>query len=387
MTQTDDRVRSILYVQYAAPGVYPPIERSARIFKQHGWKVRFLGVRALGQSAKLISSLHSEDDIEYHVHTPGGLRALRSYLRFWWRAWQRVRREKPDVVYLSDALSYPAGWLISLTCRAITVQHEHDTPLVLSGLHRLIAPFRKRFIRRADLRINPQADRLRLVQETTGCGEIRLVYNCPSVTELPPDRPFADKTDGLVLWHHGSLGAGRLPLTIIDALADTPNDVRLEFAGYETVNTKGFVDSVLTRARELGIEHRVTFHGAMRRDALYAAASRAHVGLSVFVRKFAEPMVGATNKPFDFLGCTMALLVNYTAEWSDFFGAHGVAATCNPEDSANIAAVIRGLYEDRARLADMATEGRRLIETDWNYEAQFAPVLAELTALVDKRAR
>ena len=59
MTQTDDRVRSILYVQYAAPGVYPPIERSARIFKQHGWKVRFLGVRALGQSAKLISSLHS----------------------------------------------------------------------------------------------------------------------------------------------------------------------------------------------------------------------------------------------------------------------------------------------------------------------------------------
>ena len=376
----------ILYIQYAAPGVYPPIERSARIFKLRGWEVGFLAVRPEGQMAALTSSMHSEDEIEYLVHQKGGLKALRSYLRFWWRAWQRVQREKPDVVYLSDMFSYPAGLAISLTSPALTILHEHDTPLDRSSpFLKVLHAVRTRFARRASIRINPQKERAELIQRETGCGPFMIVHNCPSLGELPETLAFDDKPGGLTLWHHGSLGPGRLPFSLLAALPSLPEDVTLAIAGYETINTVGFVDETMERARALGVGHRVTYHGAMKRDALYREAAKAHVGLSMFVREFVEPMVGASNKPFDFLACNMALLVNDTDEWKDFYERRGVALACDPEDSAAVAQAITRLHEDRDTLRRMADRGRELIESEWNYEAEFEPVLQRIDTLLAPR--
>src|SRR5206468_10400674 len=41
----------ILYVQYTNPGAYPPLEHSARILADRGWKVHFLGTGSLGANA------------------------------------------------------------------------------------------------------------------------------------------------------------------------------------------------------------------------------------------------------------------------------------------------------------------------------------------------
>ena len=121
-----------------------------------------------------------------------------------------------------------------------------------------------------------------------------VVHNCPSLTEIRAMPAFGDKPAGLILWHHGSLGPGRLPLTIVEAVAQCRDDVVLRVAGYETLSTKGFVASLQARANELDIGHRVIYHGPMNRDALYAAASEAHLGLSVFDQKLVAPMVGAS---------------------------------------------------------------------------------------------
>ena len=223
------------------------------------------------------------------------------------------------------------------------------------------------------------------MQDLAGGRNVMVVFNCPSLEELTRTPSFDKKPQGMILWHHGSLNALRMPLTIVDALAQSPSDVRLEFAGYETVNSDGFVTSFLARADELGISGRVVFHGAMKRDDLYKQAARAHVGLSVFAQKFIEPMVGASNKPFDFLGCNMALLVNNTAEWRDFVASRDIGVPCDPTDSASIARAIDHLYRNRDRLRQMATRGRKLIETEWNYEAQFQPVLDRIDALLAQK--
>lgn len=378
----------ILYIQYAAPGVYPPIERSAKIFKTRGWEVGFLGVEATGSSATLTSSMHSEGKIEYMSHRPGGLSALLSYIRFWRRALRRVRMEQPDVVYVSDSIwTYPAGLLVALLTPAKTVMHEHDTPLDHSSLvMRALQAVRRSFARRADILVNPQPDRARDMAALAGGRDVMVVYNCPALEELAGTLNFDEKPEGLLLWHHGSLNELRMPLSIVDALAQLPSDVTLEFAGYETINSEGFVASFLARAAELGISERVVFHGAMKRDELYALASRAHIGLSVFAQKFVEPMVGASNKAFDFLGCNMALLVNDTAEWHDFGVSRNIAIACDPTDSCSIARAIEQLYQDRERLQKMADRGRALVETVWHYEAQFAPVLGAIDALISQKA-
>lgn len=383
------RPRKILYVLFAAPGVFPPIERSAWILKNRGWQVGFLGVRAERSSAELTSSLHSESEIEYLTHASGGWRALRSYLRFWWRALRRVQQERPDVVYISDpAPAYMAGLLISWLTPALTVMHEHDTlhDHDKALLLRLLRVARRRLARRADILINPQDTRATWMRALSGGRDVQVVYNCPATVELPRARTFNAKPGGLRLWHHGSLGPGRMPLAVIDALALLPQDVTFEFAGYETVNTKGYIDQVLARARALGVDHRVTFHGAFPRRELYAQASQAHLGVALFARVFVEPMVGASNKPFDFLSCAQGLLVNNTEEWRDFFVARGLAVSCNPEDGTDIARAVRALYDDREQLRQMAEHGRRLIETDWNYEAQFTPVIERIDRLLATKA-
>ena len=213
----------------------PPIERSARLFKQCGWQVSFLGVRAKGAAARLTSTLHFEDEIEYLDHRPGGFKALWSYLRFWGRAWQRARRERPDVIYISDILAYPAGLLIALSLPGLTVLHEHDTPTEHKGIWlRFLHMLRRRFARRADIIVIPQAARAARMRDLTGRSDIVVAFNCPLLEELPRALALKKKSDGLILWHHGSLGPGRIPLTIIKALAQTPSDVKLALAGYET---------------------------------------------------------------------------------------------------------------------------------------------------------
>ena len=51
-----------------------------------------------------------------------------------------------------------------------------------------------------------------------------------------------------------------------------------------------------------------------------------------------------------------------------------------PEDAASIAAAVRELCADPARARQMGESGRARVLAEWNYEAQFAPVLSVLSA-------
>jgi O-antigen/teichoic acid export membrane protein len=98
-----------------------------------------------------------------------------------------------------------------------------------------------------------------------------------------------------------------------------------------------------------------------------------------YVAQLLAPMMclrmTASNKAFDYLACGLPMLTNRTAEWEDFFGAEGVSIGCNPSDPDDIALAVRSLRDAPEQRRKMAQTGRRLIETKWNYEAQFAKVV------------
>jgi glycosyltransferase involved in cell wall biosynthesis len=247
---------------------------------------------------------------------------------------------------------------------------------------RLMLDLRGRFARRATLIVIPQHERAEKFQADTGVDpeRIRIVYNCPSLSELEEIGPHQKLShDGLVLWYHGSIGPGQLPPTTVEALARLPEDVELEIAGYETVSSKGYVAQLLARARELGVGRRLRYHGPLplRSDLLRRAAG-AHVGLALFASAFRDPSVGASNKPFDYLACELALLTNRTPEWEGFFGAAGVSIGCDPANADDIARAVLSLRNNPGRRQAMAARGRALIRGTWNYETQFAKVLAVL---------
>jgi glycosyltransferase involved in cell wall biosynthesis len=85
-------------------------------------------------------------------------------------------------------------------------------------------------------------------------------------------------------------------------------------------------------------------------------------------------MVGASNKPFDYLACGLPILMNDSKDWVEFFEKEGLGKSCNPESAESIAAAIRELLSDTDQFYKMRKLGLNKISTEWNYEAQFAPI-------------
>jgi len=377
-------MRTILYIQYTNPSGYPPLEHSSLLLADHGWRVRHLGIAAHGAAQAITLPKHPLITVALMSAPVGGWRTAVHYARFlaWCRA--EVIRSRPDVVYCSDIRSYPVGLWASRKAGIMTVLHEHDPPPPARGgsamqvLHRV----RTSFAQHASLIVIPQEERAKSFLFDTGSdpGRLRVVFNCPSRREFValPLPPHKDR-QGLTLWYHGVLGSGQIPTTVVEALAYLPRDVSIELAGYETVGSIGYVAKLQARAVALGVADRLRVHGVLQfRSDLLRTASRADVGLALFASEFRDPMVGASNKPFDYLTCGLPFLTNRTPEWERFFGAEGVSVGCDPEDTNDIAREVLALRADPARRKRMTTSGRRLIETRWNYETQFAPVLEAL---------
>jgi glycosyltransferase involved in cell wall biosynthesis len=355
--------------------------------------VRHLGIVAQGEARAITLPTHPSITVALMPAPAGGWRTAAHYARFLAWCCTEVIRSRPDVVYCSDVRSYPVGLWASRRRGLTTVLHEHDPPPRAGGgrVVEVLRGVRTSFARRASLIVVPQDERAKnfLADTSIDPARLRVVYNCPSRRELAA-LTLAPRQDrqGLTLWYHGALGSRQIPPAVIEALAHLPADVRVELAGYETVATMGYVAELQARAAALGVADRLRIHGTLPlRADLLRTASRADVGLALFATEFRDPMVGASNKPFDYLTCGLTLLTNRTPEWEGFFGAEGISVGCDPDDADDIARVVLALREDPVCRKRMAAIGRRLLETRWNYETQFAPVLEALQSKVRQQER
>jgi spore maturation protein CgeB len=90
-------------------------------------------------------------------------------------------------------------------------------------------------------------------------------------------------------------------------------------------------------------------------------------------------MAGASNKPFDYMAAGLPLLVSDRPDWYEMFVVPGYARACNPGDPDSIATALTWFLEHQAERCAMAARGRARIETDWNYDAAFEPVMRSLS--------
>lgn len=372
----------ILYVQYFNPGAYPPLEHSSRMLAEAGWEVLFLGIGSLGADA-LTFPPHERITVRQMAFVGAGWRQKWHYLRFvLWVCWHAARW-RPDWVYASDLLVCPAAWLLGWAWRV--VYHEHDSPAANGGSFfvRLCLAARRSVARRARLCVLPNQRRLENFRVETGTeNELLCVWNCPRRKEIAPARalPAGD------VWalYHGSIVPARLPKGVLAALAALPANVKLRVVGYETVGHLGYVEELKELAARLGIGARVDFVGAVPlRSDLLRICRECDIGLAFMPAGSADlnmqAMTGASNKPFDYLSGGLALLVSDLPDWREMFVAPGYALACDPSDAASIAQALRRLAESPSEMRAMGERGRRQIAAAWNYETQFAPVLARLT--------
>jgi glycosyltransferase involved in cell wall biosynthesis len=183
--------------------------------------------------------------------------------------------------------------------------------------------------------------------------------------------------------YHGSVVPERVPLKLIDALAQVSAEVRLTVVGYETAGSTGYLKIMRDRARELGVENRLNLTGPLQRREVFEISLRHDVGLALLPLKSGDinfvAMTGASNKPFDYLACGLPVLVSTLAEWEEMYVRSGFGMSCDPNSVESIAAAMQWFCENPAEMRAMGERGRQKTLTAWNYEAQFQPVLEHLS--------
>ena len=383
--------RHALFIQYTNPAGYPPLEHAMGILLGTGWTVHCLGVNAAGGASTLALPAHPRLSVELLRRPPPGLLQKLQFVAFCVRALWLLVRQRPSLVYTSDPMASPAALAAVWLTVPNVVYHEHDAPgSNASGFAAFIYRLRNSICRKASWVVVPNRGRASDLVATTQAEESRVltVFNCPSRSEstnasrTPPEiaagKPFW-------LYFHGSIVPDRLPLTVVDAMALLPDSVRLRIAGYETVGSVGYTDRIIDRARELGIAHRIEALGAIPdRSALLELARASHLGLALMPMQSDDinmrHMVGASNKPFDYLACGCPLVVSDLADWNQMYVAAGLASACDPTSVESIAEAVQyGLASD-TRFREAQQAGLARIAADWNYEAQFAPLLQRVEA-------
>jgi glycosyltransferase involved in cell wall biosynthesis len=325
---------------------------------------------------------------------PGGWKQKVHYLFYFLITIKYVIKEQIRWIYASDLLSCPIGLTLSIFPKVSIIYHEHDSP-DSQAKHNFFmkACFlsRKLLARRSKAYILPNHKRLNkfmkeildldLQRANLAKGRGICTWNCPSLEELDYLSSRDSDPQCIRLWYHGSIVPPQLPLTVIDAIANVPShDVQFYFAGYETIGHQGYIKEILSYAQAQGVEHdNIKYLGTLStRKQLYQECSKCNVGLALFQKPTREPMAGASNKPFDYMACGLALLVTDLPDWQEMFSLPGYALACDPESSKSITDSLLYLIKHPELMREMGERGRKKILNEWNYEKQFEPVLEVL---------
>jgi len=377
--------RRVLYIQYTNPGGYPPLEHSAQMLAREGWEVEFCGLSGSG-AVSLEFAPHPRVLVRRMSYREPGLIQKLHYVFFsFWCLW-RVLRWRPHWLYASDALAAPAAELIRRLTRCRVLYHEHDSPtpgmMQESRILQHVLHARLLLGRKADIVILPNQQRLDTFIRAAGReGPSFCVWNCPGQDEVPADAHERSQDGPLRVLYHGSIVPDRFGAYVLEAVAACARDVRVRLMGYLPAGHLDYADKLAARARELGVVDRFEYLGAIpQRSELMRLGAECHVGLCL-LRIHGQDinmqhMAGASNKPFDYLSQGIALIVPPDPEWERMYVETGCAKTCSINDSQKLAEIFRWMADHRAELSEMGKRGHRLIQEEWNYEKQFASVLA-----------
>ena len=377
------RWRRALYVSYTNPAALPPLERGARLLAEDGWEVLLLGTGAFGAADSLRFRPREGVTVRRMPICPAGWRQKLHFLGFslWVLFW--VARWRPQLVYASDPLSCPVVWALSFVPGLRILYHEHDTPMdrPASLPMRLCLAARRSLATRAELCLLPNPERAaRFAREMAPRGPCALsVRNCPSRSEVAPRR---GPHDGGSVWllYCGSVVPARLPPAVLRALGRLPTALKLRVLGYETVGHAGYPARLRQMAEELVLGDRFEWLGAVpTRDELLEWGRRCDLGLALMPRGSDDVnmrhMAGASNKPFDYLACGLALLVSDLPDWRRMYVEPGYALACDPEGPESIASALGWFLDHRREMREMGERGRVRVLEEWNYEREFEPVL------------
>jgi glycosyltransferase involved in cell wall biosynthesis len=371
----------VLFVQATNPGAYPPLIHASMLMAEAGWDVTFLSAPIDGNELAL--EPHPRIKIHEVSPRPSHVMTKVDYTVYAAAAARLALRLRPNVVYASDPLGAGPGFLAARLAGAALVYHEHDSPSA-GALHPILARLRRAAARAAQLIVFPNEERAHFAQRELrfSGNKLHIVWNVPRRAELVASAATAEPP--LIVYYHGSITPERLPETVALAVRRMAGRVRLRIAGYEAPSARGYVRHLVGSGTCASADAPVEYLGMLpRRTDLLAEAARAHLGLSLMPFNSDDlninHMAGASNKPFDYMAAELALLVSDLPDWTRIFVEPGFARAADPTSTDSLFAALEWFVNHAHERQEMAARGRAMIESIWNYETVFAPLLKALS--------
>jgi glycosyltransferase involved in cell wall biosynthesis len=373
--------KKIGYVQYTSPAAYTILRSGANVLLSRGWTVRFLGVSARGNADSIRFKEKSGLTTYVLPAPPYGLLLKLHYIFFSIWAFVKIAVFRPTVVYGSEPFSGVTLYLSKFFLNIPVIYHEHDPPET-GGSYRsgFVHFLRNIAVRVADLCIVPGEARASAFRNTYPSKQILSIWNGVDAEEVRNTKRTKENDD-LVLWYQGAIVQTQLPLEILDAIVGVRN-LRLIFAGPSPVGQTRYLTDFQARVRKLGLDQRVKYLGVVPdRHDLICHAKKADIGLCLFATPFRAPMVGASQKMFEYLASGLPLLTPDTKDWRQFVYTNDVGVTCDTENYSNLQEVLNRLVNDRNSIVRMRINCIQKVQNEWNYEKLFNPVVNWLELL------
>mgnify|MGYP000117880528 CR=1 FL=1 len=360
-----------VYIQFANPELYPPLEHGSRILVSNGWKCFFYG-RRHAMTGKIVFPLLDGRRVEALPNWSMRLPTKVEYLLYAIWVAVKVAVHRPDVIYVSDPLATPLGLLFHRLGFKV-VYHEHDSPEQGSVPKWMLAA-RRRLFRSALCSVIPNAKRIE--EEDLDMRKLLEVRNYPMKDEVV--KLERSDSSAVRIVYIGTLVPSRLPVSFFEALDACGLPIEVELMGYETVHSNGFVQELMERFRS-SRTLKINFLGAFARTEMLKRAAQADVGLLLFsqlddVNEGA--MAGASNKVGDYLAAGIPMLCFRSEEFevlsSQLVGVYFF------DEGAQLADTLIGVKADYAEVS-----ARRMLQEQiangMYYEAEFQQVLKRIS--------
>ena len=259
---------------------------------------------------------------------------------------------------------------------------------------RFVRESRKNLAAIADLCLVPNRPRLeKFIEDVGDHGNAIFAYNFPRHQEFEAI-PIREKnpTGKLKLFCFGFLGPDKLPLKLFEALEELKDQVELVIAGIDSEGSENYSSKINQQIKLRSLENNVNLVGLIKkRSDLLEQCSKADVGLAftgkktvaniqtkfttegdVLVPEFS--MAGTSQRPFEYMGLGLVLLVTDLEEWEDFFVKDGYGFSCDSESSESIKDLLLDLYYKKDALYEQGKRNKEKILSEWNYNNEFKKV-------------
>lgn len=382
------RPRALL-VQDADVRHYPPMYNAAEILAERGFAVEIVHRRS------------EDEDGPYPrgatIHAPAarGGSAMRE-LRLVCRAVRVARHFKPDVIIGYDFRGAVAAaitrTLVSLLGRRpALVYHNHDAIDWSSG-SRLRRPGKRlesHIARAADLVVLPDQERAAWYAAEHRLPTLPLTqWNCPRLRresrtnvlrELLRARGY--QFNRIVIRQQANIGPGHAIEATVRSIPRWPPDAGLVLVG--SVSAK-YRAQLMTLAAAAGVAERVAIVPRVPYERVFALVSGADVGLALYdpVDVNRRTNAGASNKLFEYAAAGLPIIASDFAGFVSVVEGNRVGLCVSPGSPEEIADAVNSLLGTQG--IDAAATSARLHREAWNYDAQIAPAIEKISALINE---